>query len=97
MVTIIVAVNHGLGHHAATLSDHDLIVYGKTVFVQAMLTTTTSLCLLKLSVGFSLLRLSSPMNRWWRRTIVGLMSKKSSSGVTATKLCQQADPVGFSR
>ncbi|KAK1756413.1 hypothetical protein QBC47DRAFT_185774 [Echria macrotheca] len=73
MVTVAVAIAHGLGHHAFTLSDHDLIVYGITVFIQAMLTTVTSLCFLKLSVAFSLLRLSGPMNIWWTRVIWALI------------------------
>jgi hypothetical protein len=77
MVTIAIATSHGLGHHAFTLSKEDVIIYGKTVFVQALLTTVTSLCLLKLSVAVSLLRLSSPaagINRWYRRIIWSLMS-----------------------
>lgn len=75
MVTVAVATAHGLGHHAFTLSAEDKIVYGITVFIQAIFTTVTSLCLLKLSVAFSLLRLSSPMNRWWTRIIWGLMGE----------------------
>jgi hypothetical protein len=77
LVTIAVATAHGLGHHVFTLSKEDVIIYGKTVFVQALLTTVTSLCLLKLSVAVSLLRLSGPatgINRWFRRIILGLMS-----------------------
>ncbi|KAM7200780.1 hypothetical protein V8F33_003711 [Rhypophila sp. PSN 637] len=73
MVTVAVATAHGLGRHVFTLSEEDVIIYGITVFLQAIFTTVTSLCLLKLSVGFSLLRLSGPMNRWWTRIIWGLM------------------------
>lgn len=75
MVTVAVSTAHGLGRHAFTLSKEDQIVYGKMVFWQAILTTVTSLCLLKLSVAVSLLRLSGPaagINRWWRRIIYGL-------------------------
>jgi hypothetical protein len=75
MVTVAVATAHGLGHHAFTLSEEDLKVYGITVFIQALFTTVASLCFLKLSVAFSLLRLSSPMNKWWTRVIWGLMGK----------------------
>ncbi|KAK4449065.1 hypothetical protein QBC34DRAFT_97790 [Podospora aff. communis PSN243] len=73
MVTIAVATAHGLGRHAFTLSEEDVIIYGITVFIQALFTTITSLCLLKLSVAFSLLRLAGPMNKWWTRVIWGLM------------------------
>lgn len=73
MVTVAVATAHGLGRHVFMLSEEDVIIYGITVFIQAIFTTVTSLCLLKLSVGFSLLRLSGPMNIWWTRTIWGLM------------------------
>ncbi|KAK4120654.1 hypothetical protein N657DRAFT_553581, partial [Parathielavia appendiculata] len=73
MITIAVATAHGLGHHAFTLSDDDQKVYGITVFIQAIFTTVTSLCFLKLSVAFSLLRLSNPMNTWWTRVIWGLI------------------------
>ncbi|KAK0613518.1 hypothetical protein B0T14DRAFT_485277 [Immersiella caudata] len=73
MVTVAVATAHGLGRHAYTLSDEDVIIYGITVFIQALFTTITSLCFLKLSVAFSLLRLAGPMNKWWSRVIWGLM------------------------
>jgi len=78
MVTVAIATAHGLGHHAFTLSEQDLIIYGITVFLQAIFTTVTSLCLLKISVAFSLLRLSGPMNIWWTRIIWGLISKIST-------------------
>lgn len=77
MITVAIATAHGLGHHAFTLSAQDQIVYGKTVFAQALLTTVTSLCLLKLSVAVSLLRLSGPaagINRYYRRVLWALMS-----------------------
>lgn len=77
MVTVLVATAHGLGHHAFTLSDQDKIIYGQMVFVQAIFTTVTSLCLLKLSVAFSLLRFCGPINRWWTRIIWALMGKIS--------------------
>lgn len=80
MITVAIATAHGLGRHAFTLTAQDQIVYGKTVFIQALVTTVTSLCLLKLSVAVSLLRLSGPaagVNRWWRRviyTLIGMLS-----------------------
>ncbi|KAM7210321.1 hypothetical protein V8F06_014297 [Rhypophila decipiens] len=73
MITVAVAIAHGLGRHVFTLSEEDVIIYGITVFIQALFTTITSLCFLKLSVAFSLLRLSGPMNIWWTRIIWGLM------------------------
>lgn len=79
MVTVLVATAHGLGRHAFTLSREDQIVYGKMVFVQAILTTTSSLCLLKLSVAVSLLRLSGPaagINRYYRRIIWALIGTR---------------------
>lgn len=75
MVTIAVATAHGLGRHAFTLSDEDQKIYGITVFIQAIFTTVTSLCFLKLSVAFSLLRMSSPINKWWTRVIWGLVGE----------------------
>lgn len=79
LVTVLIATAHGLGHHAFTLSKEDQIVYGKTVFAQALLTTVTSLCLLKLSVAVSLLRLSGPaagINRYYRRIIWALIGTR---------------------
>lgn len=81
-----VATAHGLGHHAFTLSPQDAKIYGITVFLQAILVTTTSLCLLKLSVAVSLLRLSGPMNPWWKRCIYGLICGTSLSPFMST-LC----------
>jgi len=75
MVTVAVATAHGLGRHAWMSSKDDQIIYGITVFIQAIFTTVTSLCFLKLSVAFSLLRLSGPMSIWWARVIWALISK----------------------
>lgn len=78
IVTIAVATAHGLGRHAFTLSAEDQKIYGITVFIQAIFTTVTSLCMLKLSVAFSQLRLSNPLNMWWTRVIWGLMGETST-------------------
>lgn len=73
MATVAYATAHGLGHHAFTLSDDDMKIYGITVFIQAIFTTVASLCFLKISVAFSLLRLSSPMKKWWTWMLWGLI------------------------
>lgn len=47
-------------------------VYGMMSFVQGICVTVTANCLLKLSIGMSLLRLNS--NKWYERIVWGLIS-----------------------
>lgn len=76
IVAQIYSGTHGaLGRHqdSDSVTDEDILVYGKMRFVQGVLMTITSICLLKFSIGLSLLRLDA--NRWYRRTLWVLIGK----------------------
>ncbi|KAH4260963.1 hypothetical protein HBI81_082550 [Parastagonospora nodorum] len=60
MVTYILAGQHGLGRHTDTLENKDHYEYLKLTFIQAIVSSIGGMAFLKLSVGFSLLRLSPP-------------------------------------
>ncbi|KAH6849328.1 hypothetical protein B0T12DRAFT_396642 [Alternaria alternata] len=60
MVTYILAAQHGLGRHTDTLEKEDHHEYLKLTFIQAIVSTIGGMAFLKLSVGFSLLRLKVP-------------------------------------
>ena len=60
MVTYILAAQHGLGHHTDTLENKDYYEYLKLTFIQAIVSSIGGMAFLKLSVGFSLLRLGIP-------------------------------------
>ena len=60
MVTYIIAAQHGLGHHTDTLEKKDYFEYLKMTFIQAIVSTIGGMAFLKLSIGFSLLRLGTP-------------------------------------
>jgi hypothetical protein len=60
MVTYILAAQHGLGRHTDTLEKEDHQEYLKLTFIQAIVSTIGGMAFLKLSVGFSLLRLGVP-------------------------------------
>jgi uncharacterized membrane protein len=60
MVTYILAAQHGLGHHTDTLEPSDHHEYLKMTFIQAIVSTIGGMMFLKLSIGFSLLRLGTP-------------------------------------
>jgi hypothetical protein len=79
MVAQIYAGTHGaLGRHQDTVTLEELHVYGKMRLVQGLLMTVTSICLLKFSIGLSLLRLNSS-TKWYKRVIWALMSTSASS------------------
>jgi hypothetical protein len=61
---IYAGVNGALGRHYDVVSKEEMIVFGMMRFVQGVLMTVTSICLLKFSIGLSLLRLNS--NKWYR-------------------------------
>ena len=61
MVTYILAAQHGLGRHTDTLEKEDHHEYLKLTFIQALVSSIGGMAFLKLSVGFSLLRLGVPM------------------------------------
>jgi hypothetical protein len=60
MVTYILASQHGLGRHTDTLEKADHHEYLKLTFIQAIVSSIGGMAFLKLSVGFSLLRLGIP-------------------------------------
>ena len=59
-MTYILAAQHGLGRHTDTLEKEDHHEYLKLTFIQAIVSTIGGMAFLKLSVGFSLLRLKVP-------------------------------------
>jgi hypothetical protein len=60
MVTYLLAAQHGLGHHTDTIEKEDYYEYLKLTFIQAIVSSIGGMAFLKLSVGFSLLRLGTP-------------------------------------
>lgn len=73
MVTYIIAAHHGLGRHRDTVSMEDYTTYLKMTFIQALVSTIGSLLFLKLSIGFSLIRLSQ--QKWYTRVTWGFICK----------------------
>jgi hypothetical protein len=71
MVTYILAARHGLGHHTDTLEREDYHEYLKMTFIQAIVSTIGGMMFLKLSIGFSLLRLGTP--QLYTRLLWGLI------------------------
>lgn len=59
-MTYILAAFHGLGRHTDTLEPADYHEYLKMTFIQAIVSTIGGMTFLKLSIGFSLLRLGTP-------------------------------------
>ncbi|KAI4946804.1 hypothetical protein J4E91_006976 [Alternaria rosae] len=57
---LILAATHGLGRHTDTLEKSDHQEYLKLTFIQALVSSIGGMAFLKLSVGFSLLRLGVP-------------------------------------
>jgi hypothetical protein len=73
MVTYILASQHGLGRHTDTLEKADHHEYLKLTFIQAIVSSIGGMAFLKLSVGFSLLRLGIPPS--YTRMLWVLISK----------------------
>lgn len=71
MVTYIISAHHGLGRHRLVISKGDYKVYMKMTFIQAIVSTIGSLMFLKLSIGFSLMRLNQ--QKWYKRVILGFI------------------------
>lgn len=59
-MTYVLAAQHGLGHHTDTLEKSDYFEYLKLTFIQAIVSTIGGMAFLKLSIGYSLLRLGTP-------------------------------------
>jgi len=75
MVAQIYSGTHGaLGRHqdSDAVTVETLEIYGMMRWVQGVLMTTTSICLLKFSIALSLLRLNT--TKWYRRTLWALIS-----------------------
>lgn len=88
MVTYILAAQHGLGHHTDTLEKADYHEYLKMTFIQAIVSTIGGLLFLKLSVGFSLLRIGTP--KLYARVLWALIGRnhdKTAFGKIAPKTC----------
>lgn len=76
MAQIYAGYNGALGRHkdVAMATDPYLMeVYLMMSFVQGICVTVTANCLLKLSIGMSLLRLNS--NKWYKRVVWGLIGR----------------------
>ncbi|KAK7967872.1 uncharacterized protein PG986_002149 [Apiospora aurea] len=71
MIILIVEGQHGLGHHTDTLSDDDIMMYNMLSWVQSLLVSSIGMASIKVSVGCSLLRLST--NKRFRQLIHGLI------------------------
>ncbi|KAK8065225.1 hypothetical protein PG997_011972 [Apiospora hydei] len=71
MIILIVEGQHGLGHHTETLSDDDIMMYNMLSWVQSLLVSSIGMASIKVSVGCSLLRLST--NKRFRQLIHGLI------------------------
>jgi hypothetical protein len=88
MVTYILAAQHGLGHHTDTLEKEDYHEYLKLTFIQAIVSSIGGMGFLKLSVGFSLLRLGVPS--LYTRMLWSLIGKPLHLSQTAATECSSA-------
>ncbi|KAH8168406.1 integral membrane protein [Sarocladium implicatum] len=70
-VTYIMAAHYGLGRHRDAVSVEDYTQYLKLTFVQALVSTIGSLLFLKLSIGFSLIRMNQ--QKWYTRITWGFI------------------------
>lgn len=90
MVPQIYAGTHGaLGRHYDVVSKEEMIVFGMMRFVQGVLMTVTSICLLKFSIGLSLLRLNS--NKWYRMALWCLIGTTNLLHVPRLVRCANRD------
>jgi hypothetical protein len=72
MVTYAISAFYGLGRHRDTVPKEDYKVYLKMTFIQALVSSIGSLMFLKISIGFSLMRMSQ--RTWYTRLIWGFIS-----------------------
>lgn len=75
MVLIVMGTEGGLGRHIDTLSQTQITQFFKMNFIQLVTSTLTGIALVKLSVGFSLLRLIR--TGWYAWVVWGTMGKSS--------------------
>lgn len=59
----IIQAQYGLGKHQATISAADMVIFQQAGFWQSVISANCALGLLKISIGFNLLRLSS--SKWY--------------------------------
>jgi hypothetical protein len=71
MVTYAISSFYGLGRHRDTVPKEDYKVYLKMTFIQALVSSIGSLMFLKISIGFSLMRMSQ--RTWYTRLIWGFI------------------------
>ncbi|KAK3326856.1 hypothetical protein B0H66DRAFT_589376 [Apodospora peruviana] len=62
-IVFVIQSKYGLGKHTDTIPKEDMIVFQHAGFWQSIVSTTCSLGLLKISIAFSLLRLST--HKWY--------------------------------
>lgn len=73
MICFILQGYHGLGRHTKTLSQEDVKEFEHVAFFQGLISATGALGLLKISIAFSLLRLSK--NKPYMRMLWALVGK----------------------
>ncbi|KAK8004520.1 hypothetical protein PG989_004239 [Apiospora arundinis] len=71
MIILIISGTHGMGRHRDTLSDDDYKMYRMLSWFQSLLVSSLGMSAIKVSVGASLLRLST--NRRFRQLVLGLI------------------------
>lgn len=71
MICFVLQGYHGLGHHQDTISTADLQIFNQIGFYQSLISAMTAIGLLKISIAFSLLRLST--NKWYAWSLWGLI------------------------
>ena len=73
MSCFIVQAFHGLGHHSDTNAKADTVIYSQAGWFQSVVSATFALGFLKLSIAFTLLRLSK--SKWYSWSLWGLVGK----------------------
>lgn len=81
-MTYVIAAHYGLGRHRDAVPVDDYTTYLKMTFIQALVSTIGSLLFLKLSIGFSLIRMSQ--QKWYTRVTWGFICKTFRSAKMAT-------------
>lgn len=77
MITQIASGYHGLGRHHDTLSVDDYKMYSMLSWIQSLLVSSVGMASIKVSVGCSLLRLST--NHRFRQLVYGLIGKDNNT------------------
>lgn len=95
MLCFILQGYFGLGRHADTISTADTTTFNHIAFFQSLISAMGALGLLKISIAFSLLRLST--NKWYSRSLWALIGFVCCYTVLAwlTLLCMCQPIEGF--